>query len=210
MHIMLIHGQGRSPLSMSILGWRLSRQQHHIHYFGYATYAQTFEDITRRFGQIIRDEIGEQPYAIVSHSLGGIITRAALPELVDNPPQQLVMLAPPNQPAHIAKMMRFNALYRWMTWDCGQKLADDDFYRTLPVPTMPTTIIAGTKGMGGVWQQAVFGTEETVNDSVLSVQETELGNGHEVIFVPAMHGFIMNSKEVAGIVSKVLENGHQT
>lgn len=208
-HIILIHGQGRSPLSMGVLGWRLSRQQYTVHYFGYASYFQMFDDIVARFVQAIRDDIGNEPYAIVSHSLGGIVARAALPELVDNPPQHLVMLAPPNRPTRIAKLMRSSAVYRWITWDCGQKLADDDFYAGLPVPAVPTTIIAGTKHMGGVWRQAIFGREAEVNDGILSVHETQLGDAFEVISVPSRHGFIMNSREVTNIVLKVLMDGHQ-
>jgi hypothetical protein len=209
MHIVLIHGQGRSPLSMSLLGWRLSRQQYHIHYFGYAAFCQTFDSITRRFVQTVRDQIGDQPYTIVSHSLGGIIVRAALPDLAGNPPQYLIMLAPPNQPTRIAKKARPNPLYWWVTWDCGRKLANDTFYERLPLPTVPTTIIAGTKGLRGALQQSLFGAEE-VNDTILSVKETELGGDYEVILVPASHAFIMNSKEVARIVSEVIGNEGQT
>lgn len=205
MHIVLIHGQGRSPLSMSLLGWRLGRQQYQIHYFGYAAFCQTFDSITRRFVQAIRDQIGDQPYTIVSHSLGGIIVRAALPDLAGNPPQHLIMLAPPNQPTRIAKKARPNPFYWWVTWDCGRKLADDTFYEKLPLPTVPTTIIAGTKGLRGALQQSLFGAEE-VNDTILSVKETELGGNYEVILVPARHAFIMNSKKVARIVSEVIGN----
>jgi hypothetical protein len=210
MHIMLIHGQGRTPLSMATLGWRLSRQHFQVHYFGYASYFQMFDDIVARFVQTIRNDIGHEPYAIVSHSLGGIIARAALPALTTHPPHQLVMLAPPNQPARIAKLMRSNAIYRWVTWDCGQKLADDGFYGGLPVPAVPTTIIAGTKRVDGLWQNAIFGREAQVNDGILSVDETQLGEEFTVIPVPARHGFIMNSKEVADMVGHVLGNGqHQ-
>jgi pimeloyl-ACP methyl ester carboxylesterase len=206
---MLIHGQGRTPLSMAVLGWRLSRQQYAVHYFGYASYFQMFDDIVARFAQTIRDDIGVAPYAIVSHSLGGIIARAALPELAGYPPRHLVMLAPPNQPARIAKLMRSNVVYRWLTWDCGQKLADNDFYADLPVPAVPTTVIAGTKSVGGVWQQAIFGREAAVNDGILSITETQLGAEFEVISVPSRHGFIMNSIEVANIVLQVLKNGNR-
>jgi hypothetical protein len=205
MHIVLIHGQGRSPLSMSLLGWRLSRQQYEIYYFGYAAFCQTFDSITRRFVQTIRDQIADQPYTIVSHSLGGIIARAALPDLAGNLPQHLIMLAPPNQPTRIAKKARPNPLYWWVTWDCGRKLADDAFYEKLPLPTVPTTIIAGTKGLRGAFQQSLFGTEE-INDTILSVKETELGGNYELILVPARHAFIMNSKKVARIVSEVIGN----
>ena len=208
MNIILIHGQGRSPLSMGLLGWRLSRQWYTVHYFGYASYFQMFDDIVARFVRTIRNDIGDEPYAIISHSLGGIVARAALPALTENLPRHLVMLAPPNQPARIAKLMRSNAVYRWITWDCGQKLADDDFYANLPIPAVPTTIIAGTKPVGGVWQQTIFGREAEVNDGILSVRETQLADAFEVISVSSRHGFIMNSKEVADIVMVVLRNGY--
>jgi hypothetical protein len=142
MRIILIHGQGRTPLAMSLLGWRLNRQRYKIHYFGYATPTETFEAITQRLVRFIGRKIGPRPYAIVAHSLGGIITRASLPYLDNNPPRHLVMLAPPNQPALIAKKARANALYRLVTRDCGRKLSDEAFYQTLPLPTVPTTIIA--------------------------------------------------------------------
>ncbi|MBN1218617.1 MAG: alpha/beta hydrolase [Anaerolineae bacterium] len=203
MHIMLIHGQGRTPLSMALLGWRLNQRQYQVHYFGYASYFQMFDDIVARFVRTICDDLGDEPYVMVSHSLGGIIARAALPALAGHPPQHLVMLAPPNQPPRIAKIMRPNPLYWWITWDCGCKLADDAFYERLPLPTVPTTIIAGTRGVNGFLQQAIFGAE-TVNDSILSVQETELGENYRVILVPATHAFIMNSAEVARIVLEVL------
>lgn len=204
MDIVLIHGQGRSPLSMTLLGWRLSRKGHTIRYFGYTPMLQSFESITARFIQTIRDEIGGQPYAIVSHSLGGIITRASLPYLTDNLPKHLVMLAPPNQPARIAKKLRDNPIYELFTRDCGQKLGDDDFYETLPYPTIPTTIIAGTRGLRG--KLSPFGEE--ANDTILALRETELGEGYEVIPVPATHSFIMNSKQVAEIVLDVIKKNH--
>ncbi len=207
MNIMLIHGQGRTPLSMAALGWRLSRQQVNVHYFGYATYFQTFDDIVQRFVRTIRAEVGDAPYAIVSHSLGGIITRAALPALSDHAPRHLVMLAPPNHPSRIAKMMRSNSLYRLATWDCGQKLADDEFYDCLPAPAVPTTIIAGTNRVDGLWQQVVFGDDEKINDGILSLDETRLETAAEFVQVPSRHGFIMNSKEVADIVLRTLRNG---
>lgn len=207
MHVMLIHGQGRSPLSMAMLGWRLSRQDYRVHYFGYASYFQMFADIVARFVQAIQTEIGPEPYAIISHSLGGVIARAALLQLVNHPSQHLVMLAPPNQPARIAKLMRSNAVYRWITWDCGQKLADDDFYANLPALAVPTTIVAGTNRVDGLWQQVIFGDEEKINDGILSLDETRLETAVDFVQVPSRHGFIMNSTEVADIVLRVLRNG---
>ena len=81
MHLILIHGQGRTPLSMIWLARRLRRQGHQVHYFGYLPLAQSFETIVNNFIQTIEAKTGGQSYVIVSHSLGGIISRAALPRL---------------------------------------------------------------------------------------------------------------------------------
>lgn len=206
MNIMLIHGQGRTSLAMFLLGWRLKRQQFRVHYFGYVCWRESFDHITDRFVNTIHHRFRQQPYAIVAHSLGGIITRASLPRLAGTPPQHLVMLAPPNRPPRMAKKMRANPIYRWHTGDCGRKLADETFYRQLPRPPIPTTIIAGTAGPKG---RLLFFRHE-VNDGVLAVAETVLGEGIEVILVPAWHPFIMNSKRVAGIISELLGNAATT
>lgn len=201
MHIVLIHGQGRTPLSMSWLGRRLHRQGYQIHYFGYTTFAQSFDSIVSRFSQTVRAKTAGQPYAIVSHSLGGIITRAALPHLADHLPQHLVMLAPPNQPAALARRMRAFPPYCWFTQDCGQKLADETFYQSLPRPAVPTTIIAGTRG----WPAWLTFFKGRPNDLVLTVDETRL-EGCPQFLVHAVHPLIMNSKEVSQFVLDILQN----
>jgi len=200
-HVILIHGQGRTPLSMSLLGCRLKRQGYPVHYFGYIVTFQRFERITQRFVRTVQEKIKGQPYIIVGHSLGAIITRAALPHLADHPPRHLVMLAPPNQCSWIAQKMRSNPIYRFLTWDCGRKLASQSFYEDLPQPTVPTTMIAGTRG----WPSAIspFGGE--ANDGVLAVSETRLAGAAEPVRIPATHPFIMNSKQVAKIVIEILQ-----
>jgi len=199
MNIMLIHGQSRTLLSMGLLGWRLSRQGYNVRYFGYFAFLQTFEDITRRFVQKVRDEINPEPYAIVGHSLGAIIARASLPQLKDNPPRHLIMLAPPNQPPMIAKKVRRNPVYRWLTQDCGRRLADDAFYEKLPRPTVPTTIIAGGRG----WPKLISPFGDAINDGILAAAETELGEGYQVILARATHPLIMNSKDVARLITEL-------
>jgi hypothetical protein len=48
MHVLLIHGLGRTPLSLALLRRRLRRQGHTLHSFGYAAWREPFEQITRR------------------------------------------------------------------------------------------------------------------------------------------------------------------
>ena len=205
MPVILIHGQGRTPLSMIWLGRRLRRWGHQVHYFGYAPFRQSFDSIVSRFIQTVRAKTAGHPYAIVSHSLGGIITRAALPCLAGHLPEHLVMLAPPNQPAAIARRMRAFPPYRWFTRDCGQRLGDQAFYQSLPRPTIPTTIIAGTRG----WPARLPFFEGRPNDLILAVDETRL-EGCQQILVPAAHPLIMNSKQVAQLVLDILQNCRAT
>jgi predicted flap endonuclease-1-like 5' DNA nuclease len=200
MKIILIHGQGRTPLSMSLLGRRLNQHDYPVHYFAYVSAWESFDGITARLARMIRQEVGLTPYAIVSHSLGGLLTRNALPHLNENPPRHLIMLASPNQPARMAKLGRLNLCYRLATGDCGRKLADAAFYRTLPYPAIPTTIIAGDSGPRSAFLP--LGTAE--NDGVLTVAETGLGQGYEQLVVPALHPFIMNSAEATRLILEIL------
>lgn len=201
MHVILIHGQGRTPLAMSILAQKVRRRGHAVRLFGYAAFCQTFESITGRFVRMIRSEVVDRRYMIIGHSLGGIIARASLPALVDTPPEHLVMLAPPNQPPLLARLVQSHPLYRILTQDCGRQLASNAFYQNLPVPTVPTTIIAGTAGPRGRFSP--FG--EQVNDGVVTVSETELGPGFEVTQVPSLHTFIMNSPQTIAMIEAVLK-----
>jgi len=200
MRLLLIHGMGRTPLSLALLGRRLSRQGHSVRYFRYAAFQESFDQIVDRLVATIRVTVEQQPYALIGHSLGGILARAALPALASGPQRQLIMLAPPNQSPLLARRLRKRLLYRLMTRDCGSKLVDQTFYATLPHPTIHTTIIAGTAGPRGTWSP--FG--DWPNDGVVAVEETRLGPNTEVILVPSVHTLIMNSPKVTRIICELL------
>ncbi len=200
MDVMLIHGQGRSSLSLRWLGWQLRRRGHRPHYFDYFVACEAFERIQRRFERHINQRIGARPYVIVGHSLGGIIARASLAQLA-HPPLHLLMLGPPNHPALIAQRLRHTWLYRQLTGDCGQKLADAQFYASLPLPQVPTTIIAGTRGLYGRWLP--FGSQP--NDGIVRLCEADLGPDYPLIQVPAIHTLIINHAAVIALCEQLLQ-----
>ncbi|MEM7029201.1 MAG: alpha/beta hydrolase [Chloroflexota bacterium] len=207
MQIVLIHGQGRTPAAMSILAWRL--RQHKVIQFGYVCAYQTFEQIVERFVRRIRNTTDSEPYIIVAHSLGGLITRASLPYLEDHLPEHVIMLGTPNQPAAWAKKVGHNPLYRFYTGDCGQKLSQPHFYETLPLPNVATTIVAGTKGLKG--DHSPFGDQP--NDMIVAVEETKLGPDTPIVEISTVHTFMMNKRGVAKIINTIikdLEQPHQT
>lgn len=197
MRVFLIHGMGRSRSSMLLLSSRLKRAGHQPSSFGYFVSREPLAAIVERFSAHVgrtldddRQRDGAAPYAIIGHSLGNIITRLASPSL---PPgfERFVMLAPPNRPPLLARTLQRNPLFRALTRDAGQRLADPAFYETVPVPEVPTLIFAGDAGPRARW----LPFQGAPSDGVVGVDETRLdGVPHRV--VPAIHTFIMNHREV--------------
>ncbi len=75
--------------------------------------------------------------SLIGHSLGNVIIRDAFQKEYPDLLGTVVMLAPPNQPALLAKRLKKNLIYRVFTGDSGQKLSEEEFYNGLPVPTVP-------------------------------------------------------------------------
>ena len=200
MEALLIHGQGRTTNAMRLLGARLHRRGYQVRYFRYYTMRENFAQIVERLIEAIHAFPQDQPYALIGHSMGGLLARASLPALADHAPAHLIMLASPSRPPRLAPWAQHNPIYKYFTSDCGQRVITAEFYRNLPKPAIPTTIIAGTGGPRGRW----FPLGHEANDSVLTVEETHLGPENTVLLVPALHTFIMNSREVFHHIDRIL------
>jgi len=202
MNILLLHGQGRTTNAMRLLGFRLGRLGYAVEYFRYYTRTEKFVDIVQRLVVTVKGLPYHQPYALIGHSMGGLLARASLPALEDHLPKHLILLASPNQPPRLAPIAKRNFLYRYLTTDCGQRVLSPDFYQELPLPTVPTTAIAGSGGPRVSWLP--YGDEP--NDGVMSVRDTYVDSSVEVIDVPSIHTFIMNSRQTLQHIQRVLES----
>jgi alpha-beta hydrolase superfamily lysophospholipase len=145
MHVFLIHGMGRNPLSLLRLGLRLRRGGMRPHYFAYYATFESFDACVARLQKTICRISPTEPYILVGHSLGTVLCRAVLPKL-SHPPQACYFLAPPTVACRWAQRLASRRFYRWLTRDMGRKLADAAFMAQLPIPTMPTLVFAGTRG----------------------------------------------------------------
>lgn len=208
---MLIHGMGRSRASMALLGARLRRGGHTTSSFGYLVAREALDSIAARFiahvagvaeaAQVAKQGMAAEPfrYAIVGHSLGGIITRLASPELTPGL-ERFIMLAPPNRQPAIARALSKSVIFRALTQDAGRRLVDAAFYESLPKPDVPTLIVTGTAGPRTRW----LPFSGDANDGILRVDETELP-GASRYDVPAIHTFIMNRRDVTAAILRFLE-----
>jgi len=208
MRVFLPHGMGRSPISMWLLALRLRKAGHRPSLFGYFVAFETFDQITARYLRQVNQVLAEDreagddisEWAVVGHSLGNLITRQASPEL---PPgfARFVMLAPPNQLPASALKLRDNLLYKFFTRDAGQTVSDPAFYESLPVPDVPSLVIAGNAGPMLEWLPF-----EGPHDSVVQVEEARLG-AIPLLQIPAVHTFLMNRRDVTDAIREFLDHG---
>ena len=200
MKILLIHGLSRTPLSLLGLEWYLQQTGITTEQFGYLAVTQTFDRIVQRLRIRLETIASEGSYGIVAHSLGGLLTRAALGLGSIKLPQHIVMLGTPNQPPRLATHAWRLLPFRWWTGQCGFNLTNPDFFASLPSIESPYTIVAGTGGPRGFWSP--FGDE--LNDGIVALNETRFSPDDSVIQLPVMHTFMMNDSRVQKSIVQAL------
>ena len=200
MHAILIHGMGRTPLAMSILAARLRASHIRPHLFGYSVTFERWDACIQRLEQFITKRVKTDDYIMIGHSLGSVLTRATLPRLT-HPPAACFFLASPTRVCKAANNFAHYPLAKLLMGEIGQRLADKQFMESLPRPSVPAKIYAGTGGPRG--RYSPFGEEP--NDGVLTIKETLLPS-IPVQTVPALHTFIMNSKVVSQDIVKIAKS----
>lgn len=201
MHAILIHGMGRTPLSMLLLAARLRLAGLRPKMFAYSAAFENWQGCTGRLKQFIETHAKSGDYIVIGHSLGAVMARAVLP-LVEQPPKACFLLAPPAQACLAAGKFARLRLYQLFTGEMGQRLASRQFMAALPRVNIPTKIYAGTGGTTG--RYSPFG--EKPNDGVLALDETLLPTV-PVLRVPTLHTFIMNAQAVAQDIIKCTHTG---
>jgi hypothetical protein len=171
MQAILIHGMGRTPASMLILAVRLRAAGIRPHFFAYSAAFEGWKSCVNRLKKFINRHTCDHDFIIIGHSLGTVLTRGVLPKLTHKP-VACFFLAPPTKACFAARKLAPLRLYKLLTGEMGQLLANPDFMDSLHLPDIPTKIYAGNAGLRG--RYSPFG--EQPNDSILTVEETLLPN----------------------------------
>lgn len=194
-HAVLVHGMGRTPLSMLLLAARLRQRGITSSTFGYFAGHGSFDAIAARLSHHLVNQ--PEGYVAVGHSLGGLLLRKAIADLPEPArPAHLFLLGTPNQPSRLARRLRHRPIYRALTGDAGQFLADEARLDALENLDLPITVIAGTAGPKG--RRGPF--KEEPNDGVVALSEARL-SGAKLHTLPLLHTFLMNSAEVADLIA---------
>jgi len=200
MDLVLVHGMGRTPLSMLRQRRHLRQAGHRPILFGYSPTFETLQGATARLVKLIERRVDTTHYALVGHSLGTVIIRSALGQLENRAPAACIFLAPPIVACKAARFFSRFWPYQWLMGEMGQLLAQDAFMQGLPMPAVPTRIYAGVAGPRASWLP--LGME--ANDGILSLSEATGRFTAQAVQVPALHTFIMNSAQVCDDMTRFL------
>jgi pimeloyl-ACP methyl ester carboxylesterase len=189
--VFLVHGMGRTPLSMYLLGRRLERAGYRVTSFGYWSTTGTVADLGAALAARVQEMAGDTPAVhFVGHSLGNIIVRWMLAHDRPARARRVVMLAPPNQGAAAAD--------RWSRW-VGWAMPTIHDLRTLPESTVRT--------LPGLPSDVEIGIIAGMRDAKVRVHETHLEGARDHAVVPAYHTFIMNRADVHQLICAFLRDG---
>lgn len=207
MRVLLVHGLGRTPISLQGLARSLRRAGHATQLFGYYAFAEHYDRIRLRLASELRSmSRTPEPVGLVGHSLGGLLLRHALPDAPGLSVHRLIMLGTPNQPPRLAVRANRWLPFRVFTRSCGSLLASPGAFARIPPPAVPYTLVAGTAG----WRRVPgpFGAEP--NDGLVAVSETLVAPGDEPYLLPVSHTFMMNDRRLQRLVLDLLGAGPAT
>ena len=222
--VVVLHGLGRSRSSMDSLCRYLRENDYQVFNVGYPSTQDDVAGLARSLRRVIDNLDGIEEINFVGHSLGNIVVRHYLGDLVRQEPwkqsvnaaaadrraaarfHRFVMLGPPNQGATLAEMFADNPLFKGIAGDAGQQLGRDwpDLEKRLATPAFEFGIIAGKKGNERGYNPLLPGE----NDVVVSVEATKLAGARDFLVLPVVHSFMMDNPKVQQCVLRFLREGY--
>ena len=125
--VILIHGLGRTPASMVILGSRLESEGFQVVRFGYPSTSEPIDALV----DYLKAEVGrccsaeKESVHFVTHSMGGVLVRAYLAQQPRPHGGRVVMLSPPSQGSEVVDAFVESPLLRSLVGPAGVTLGTD-------------------------------------------------------------------------------------
>jgi len=205
--VVLLHGLGRTHMSMNTLERELERAGYHVWNKSYPSRKQSIEELSAVVGRAINSCVDGKARRIhfVTHSMGGIMVRQYLQNHSVPNIGRMVMLGPPNHGSEVVDTYRDKWWYRLATGPAGQQLGTEksSVPNSLGPLEIEVGVIAGRK-TGDPWFSPLF---TDANDGKVSVTSAQLDGMKDFLIVENGHTFMANSKEVCRQVLAFLRMG---
>lgn len=208
--VVLLHGLGRTRLSMKDMQEKLTDEGYHTVNLNYPSRKKTIESIAREDVPPAIErchQFGPAAIHFVTHSMGGIIMRQYLAETRPENFGRVVMISPPNRGSAVADKLRTWRLYQWINGPAGQQLstAPDSVPNRLGPVDYPTGVITGDRHafFDGWFSSLIPGKD----DGKVSVERAKIEGIADFLVVHESHPFIMDGDYVQEETAHFLSYG---
>lgn len=218
--VVTMHGLGRTRQSMDSIGQAVLQaarvDEQPVEWIN-MSYASTRGDLTAHaeaLDQVLRGLGGVEEVHFIAHSLGNLVIRRWLhlqTERQERPADlprvgRIVMLAPPNGGAEMARRLNENGLFHFVLGTSGTQLAREWelVQQKLATPQRSFGIIAGDVQLPKNGNPLIEGPD----DLVVSVEETKLLGADDMYVGPFAHTYIMDQAKVHEAILRFLKHGY--
>ena len=209
--VILLHGLGRSPLSMVPLQIALERAGYRTVNQGYPSRSEPIETLAAAHVAEALAKCASPPEApvyFVTHSLGGILVRQYLQDRDVPPGSRMVMLGPPNQGSELVDQFGADAWFQ-VFGPAARQLgtADDGLLSRLKPVALEIGIIAGTRaGLDATILES--GGLPEPHDGRVSLTSAQLEEMRDFLEVNQSHTLMLVEHKVIRQVLAFLATGH--
>lgn len=204
--VVLLHGLYRSESSMRPLEAPVRYAGFRVVNLGYDSRSQTPEAFVAALDAQLADCCSDAARLhFVTHSLGGIVTRAYVAAKRPANLGRVVMLAPPNHGSPLADVVAGSSVLRFLLGSTAAQLgtSPSSFPNALPAPDFEVGVIAGITSRNPLGAFLIDGA----SDGTVPVASTRLEGMTDFITVDSAHTWIMRSDEVATQTVQFLRDG---
>lgn len=204
--VVLLHGLGRSEMTMLLLESALTEVGFDVHSLDYPSTDQTPEILLEIVSEEINSCCDNRPETVhfVGHSLGGLLIRGYLGKHRPTHLGRVVLLGTPNKGSELAEPDQQESLPTTLLELAGPtakalRTGPNGFPASLPAPDYPVGVIAGTRDnpLANKWLPLP-------NDGMVSVDSARLDGMTDFITFDVSHWQLRNNPAVAKQVIEFL------